>query len=307
MPVAFDKTLAELEKVACDHAGPEAILLVRKALAGRKGILAAKAAKIIARCGWKDLIPDLIASFGRFFENPIKTDPQCWAKTAIVEALAKFEADEPEIYTRGLRHVQMEPIWGGSADSAGPLRAQCAVALAQCRTISDLQVLLHLTDVLADADKTVRMAAANAVASIGRLEGALLLRLRVLSGEQEPEVLETLFSGMLHINRRENIPFVSRFLGADSEIAAEAALALGLTHDPEAFEVLRQKLPSVRDHEAFPAFFRAIALTRLPEAIELLIGMVEQDEIDARYALEALRLIAIPEEARIRLERAVAG
>ena len=56
----------------------------------------------------------------------------------------------------------MEPVWGGREDCAGTLRGQCALALVQCRTMSDLDVLACLTEVLVDPDKTVRAEAARA-------------------------------------------------------------------------------------------------------------------------------------------------
>ena len=34
---------------------------------------------------------------------------------------------------RGLRHIQMEPVWGGQADSAATLRGTCALALIDCQ------------------------------------------------------------------------------------------------------------------------------------------------------------------------------
>src|SRR2546426_5542992 len=35
--------------------------------------------------------------------------------------------------SRGLRHIQMEAVWGGKEDTAGALRGHCALALVSCR------------------------------------------------------------------------------------------------------------------------------------------------------------------------------
>ena len=45
--------------------------------------------------------------------DPVKTDPQCWAKNAIVKALKDLNHDDPAVFLRGIEHVQMEPVWGG--------------------------------------------------------------------------------------------------------------------------------------------------------------------------------------------------
>jgi hypothetical protein len=49
----------------------------------------------------------------------------------------------------------------------------------------------------------------------------------------------------------------------------------------------------------------AIALTRLPEAVEFLLGMIERVEREAPSAIEALSRVASGEELKARLERAV--
>jgi hypothetical protein len=92
-------------------------------LAHRNNFIVAKAADLVRDFRMADLVPDLLLAFDRFFENPVKTDPQCWAKNALSRALAAFEYQEPEIFLRGMRHIQMEPVWGGRSDTAGTLRA----------------------------------------------------------------------------------------------------------------------------------------------------------------------------------------
>lgn len=274
---------------------PELPGLVRKALAGKNNFLAAKAARVAAERQWKELVPELIAAFERFFAAG--SDPQCWAKNAISKALAELECERPQVYLRGLRHVQMEPVWGGQADTAATLRGQCALALVQCSGLSDLDALSFLVEVLVDPDKTVRMEAARAVARLGRHEGALLLRLRALTGDDEPEVMGILFSALLEMDRAQGVEFVSRFLDRDGDVADEAAIALGLTHAAEALRILRGRYEA----DPSPGLLRGIALTRLPEAIDLLIGMVAQGGMTSRAAREALEYAPLPEEAQKRL------
>lgn len=283
---------------------PDLTVLVRKALAGKNNFLAAKAAKVAAEHQWRDLVPDMVKAFDRFFSP--KADPQCWAKNAISKALAELEYfDDPQVYIRGLLHVQMEPVWGGQADTAGALRAHCALALVECRNLSDLDVLEHLTDVLVDADKSVRIEAARAVTRIGRREGALLLRLRALSGDPEPEVLGAIFSALLELGRKEAMQFVSRFLGRDADCAQEAAVALGLTHEPEALRVLVERLQVERAPSVRASLLRGIALTRLPAAMDVLIATISSGCSDARAAIDALTYTTLPHEWRESLAGAV--
>src|SRR5580658_5834311 len=110
---------------------------LRKALKGKNNFIAAKAADLIREFNLPELIPDLLTAFDHFLEDPEKTDPQCWAKNAISRALATLEHQDAEVFLRGMRHIQMEPVWGGRSDTAGTLRATCALALVQCRILSE--------------------------------------------------------------------------------------------------------------------------------------------------------------------------
>jgi len=174
----FDQQLAALEALRDNPDSAASRIALCKALTHQNNYIVANAAKISKQLGMKDLIPDLLAAINRFFLNAEKSDPQCCSKNAIVEALAEFGHDESAVFLRGIRHVQMEPVWGGQEDSAGPLRARCALALVQCRDLSDTDLLSHLIELLADPDRTVRVEAARAVGNVGSAQAALLLRLR---------------------------------------------------------------------------------------------------------------------------------
>ena len=65
----------------------------------------------------------------------LKRDPQCWGKNAVAKALKELEHREAAPYLRGTAHIQMEPVWGGQQDTAGPLRGICLLALPACPDI----------------------------------------------------------------------------------------------------------------------------------------------------------------------------
>jgi hypothetical protein len=305
---AYEQKLASLEALReAGDAGPDTQLALRKALKDRSNYVVAKAAAIVATLGLNQLIPDLLAAYLRFFSDPAKTDPQCWAKDALCKALGDLGHEDSATYLRGLQHVQMEPVWGGHADSAATLRGNCALALVSCRDLNDLDLLTHLTDVLADPEKAVRAEAARAIGRLNRQEGAIVLRLRLLVGDSEPEVLGSCFSALLSMDASQGIPFVARFLDRRDHSAAEAALALGLTHDSQALELLKDRLPRERNPDMRRTLVTAIALTRLGDALEMLVRLVETSARDAGAAVEALAPLRLSEELRARLDKATAA
>jgi len=318
---AFEAQLAALDAL---RQAPEdtRIAPLRKALANRNNFLAAKAADLAREFGLRELTPDLLNAFDHFFENPHKSDPQCWAKNAISRALAAFEHQDADVFLRGMRHIQMEPVWGGQSDAAGTLRATCALALVQCRSLTEAEVLQHLVDLAADSDKTVRAEVMRAIEQMNSSSASLLLRLKALLGDAEPEVLGVCFAGVLRIEGAKAIPWVARFLGSADDKAAEAALAIAGTHSPEGFTVLREQLqhdrhlpshdPRASDLRISDPWFRsvllsAIALTRQDAAHEFLLELVRSESRDAEAALEALVRASPSAEVIARLEKLVAG
>ena len=176
---AFEEQIAALD--ALRHAPEDARLApLQKALCNRNNFVVGKAADLVREFRLEQLIPNLLAAFDRFFDNPEKTDPQCWAKNALSRALAALEHQEPDIFLRGMRHIQMEPVWGGRSDTAGTLRATCALALVQCRSVAEDDLLAHLVDLQADKDKAVRAEIARAIEQVGSPSAALLLRQRAV-------------------------------------------------------------------------------------------------------------------------------
>src|SRR5271157_826742 len=177
---------------------PEAALEpLRKLLAHRNNYVVAKAADLVAKFRLTDLVPELLAAFDRFFKDPIETDPQCWAKNSLARTLAALECQDAAVFLRGMRHTQFEPVWGGRSDTAGGLRANCALALVQCRTLPDADLLAHLIELLSDKDKAVRGEVVRAIEQVCSPAAALLLRLRAVLGAAEPEVLGACYSGIL--------------------------------------------------------------------------------------------------------------
>ena len=66
------------------------VAAVRKALQVRVSLIVAEAAKVVAAHQLTMLIPDLLSAFDRLFESPVKSDPKCFGKLAIVHALTRL-------------------------------------------------------------------------------------------------------------------------------------------------------------------------------------------------------------------------
>ncbi len=310
----FEEQLAALD--ALRQLPPEArIEPLRKALAHRNNFVVAKAADLVRQSELTQLLPDLLTAFERFFSDPIKTDPQCWAKNSLSRTLAAFEHQDPEVFLRGMKHIQPEPSYGGPSDSAGTLRATCALALVQCRRLPEPDLLAHLIELMDDKDKSVRVEVICAIEQVGSTSASLLLRLRALLSphlnskmqEDEPEILGACYSGILRIEGASAIPWVSQFLDSGEDAAAEAALAIAGTHSPQAFETLRERFAKESDPWFCSVLLSAIALTRQDAATEFLLDQVRTESLQAEAAIEAILRSAPSDEITKRLEKLVAG
>ena len=283
----FDYELATLE--ALRDATPEtAEPELAKALNLRNNFLVAKAAALTLHHRLTGLTPSLAASFPRFLENGAKSDPQCWAKNALAKTLAAFEYQEPELFLTGMRHIQLEPVWGGSADTSGTLRGTCALALVQCRELDSHRLLMHLIPLFADKELPVRVDAVRAVVQVGSDSAALLLRLRAELASEEPELLGSCYSGVLALDGPAAIPWAAKFLSPEDDAAAEAAMAIAQTHTLEAFQLLCSTFAKVRDPWFRTAVLSAIALTRQQEATDWLLDLIANEQRHSADAHEAL-------------------
>ena len=303
---SFEEQIAALDRLR--QQAPEACIApLRKALEHRNNFVVGKAADLVRDFQLQPVIPELLIAFERFFENPAKSDPQCWAKNSLSRALAAFEHQDAAVFLRGMRHIQLEPVWGGSSDTAGTLRATCALALVQCRSLLEPDLLAHLVELFADKDKAVRVEAARAIEQVGSPSAALLLRLRAVLGADEPEVLGACYSGILRVEGASAIPWISRFLASSDDPAAEAALAIAGTHSAQGFKILCERFTEESDPWFRSVLLSAIALTRQDAAVEFLLELVRTESLQAEGAIEAILRSTPSDEITKRLEKLVAG
>jgi HEAT repeat protein len=286
---ALEAALEQLAQVRDDPTSPQSIALLRKVLGGRSSHAAARAAQLIGEHGIAALVPDLVAAFERFLVEPVKSDPGCGAKAAIAEALYRINAIEVDVFLRGIHHVQMEPVWGGKADTATELRGTCALALVR---IHHPDYLTELADLLADREAPARRMAAQALAYGENPAAAPLLHLKALLGDEEPQVVSECLLALLKVAPSASLDFVARFLDrGESEIAEAAALALGGSRLPSALPILRQWWERTFDPTLRGTALLAIAMLKQDEALAHLLGMIAT--APAVHARSALRALAI--------------
>ena len=302
---SLEDQLGRLAELRGQPSSPEARAEVAKCLAGKMNLVASKAARLAGEWLAAELTPELVAAFDRFMVKPETTDKRCAAKIEILKALCKLEYSSPSVFRRGLRHVQMEPTWGGSVDTAAEVRALGAMGLAQTDYPEALEEILPL---LLDPQRDARIGALRAIAASGLPGGALLLRLKALSGD-EPEVMGECFAALLRAAPAGSLEFVAKFLDHHEEAVAEAAaLALGDSRLESAFAVLRDASQSLRSHPLRRTLLLAIALLRREHAIDYLLDLVRNgaSQISAD-AVAALAMYENDPNLQARLDHARAS
>lgn len=277
---------------------------LHKRIGDRSNLVVAAAAAIAGENSLVELAKDLESAFDRFLVNPVKNDKLCRAKIAIVQALDTMEHLKPDVFMKVARHVQFEPIWGGTEDSAAPLRSTAVIALARAEGSNSLPVLV---DAMADPASEVRAAAALALGAIGTDSAGLILRFKVRVGDTDPDVLSECLLGLLTVDPRENLPIVSEFLDPSNPPECEAAaLALGKSRLAEALDPLTRCLQRTVSPELRQHILLAVAILRRPAAIDYLIELVASEpEPIAVATLSALRIYKDDPRLRERVMRIV--
>ena len=178
-------------------------------------------------------------------------------------------------FLRGIHHVQMEGSWGPPVDAAAELRGICALGLVRA---GYRDVLLELAALLMDKEPQARQMAVRAVVYADQENGTLMLRMKVLGGDSDPDVISECLSGLMKLTPKKSLDFVAEFLESNDPATAEsAALAIGGSRLPEAFDLLRGKWESHLRPEPRKPLLLAIAMTRQPAAVDFLLERIIDD------------------------------
>ncbi len=255
------------------------------------GLVVAAGAKAAAVHRLEDQAPALLAALDRLYHDPVKHDPQCQGKLAVVAALDDLGCAESAALPRAIAYVQQEPVWGGQVDSAGPLRIRAAQALVR---LGHHGLYRILGDLLVDPLPTVRGAASQLLGAIGGERAALLLRLRLAVGEHADaaDAMADHAAALLACDGAGSVAMVAALLDHDDRaVAGGAALALGGSRLPEALEPLLDGMDRIRDRQLLRLRIDAIGLLRSEAAAMALLTMLSQATGETATAcVRALRL-----------------
>ncbi len=304
---SLENKLAALNELRDDPASPEATKALGKALESKISFLVARAAEIIRDYDLETFTAPLTRAFERFMVDPAKTDKGCRAKIAIAEALQRTgHDDDDDVFLQGVRHIQPEPVYGGSVDTAGQLRGVCAIGLAQ---VHYPEVMIELTRLLADPEPAARGAAARAIGfAATEAAGVPLLRFKVMMGDDDHRVLCECFGALLTLGPDTSLAFVADVLQANDPPVCEAALlALGESQLEGAFDVIEPWWRECREESLRRTALLAVSLLRKERAMQYLLSLVGTEPLDvAKDAIDALAVHKYDERIRQKIEE-IAG
>jgi HEAT repeat protein len=294
--------LARLDEIPTDT--PEGKAEFTKALAAKSNLVIARAARLAGNAHWSDLAPAMESAFDRMIVKGAAIDKGCAAMIAIARALITLEHDAPELYLRGMRYAQMEGSYGPPIDTAAELREVCAMGLANSTWPHKLRDMIPL---LADSEWKVRAGAIRAIAIVGGEPATLLLRLKMITGDKDPEVMSECFAAILDLEGREGVRVVAEAASSGIPEFREAAiLALGASRRPDAVEWLKEKFQTTIDREGRRAILLALSTSRVESALDFLLELMRSGTGSApAQAEEALRIHARDEQLRARMDEAL--
>jgi hypothetical protein len=276
-------------------------------LADASNVVVARAAEGLARHGVLAAMPALREALVRLLRapRPAEADKLCRAKEALVLALDALGNPEGDPYRLGMRHVQMEPVYLRTlADVAPVLRAHCITALARLR---EADVEFDLLPLLFDPEPQPRLAAVRALAYLGGARNEQVLRVLVLRGGLEPELLAACFAGLLAMEPERSLSFVAGYLAGERDYAEQAALALGESRLPAAYAALREAWEANTDLALRGPLLLALALTHHDDAFACLLDIMRDGDVTtALLACDALALYGADSRLRERAEAVVA-
>lgn len=297
--------IAALNELRADPPTESAKEALGKALKDRSCRVVARAAEVIGNSANDELVPAMLQTYRRLLDDPVKKDPGCVGKIAIAEALVKLECHELEFYREGIRYTQYEPVWDGEEDAAVPVRCACAMGMVLCASI--LEALNHFAELLADSQRVARIGAARAISSLGHPEGVPLVKLKLLCGDADAEVIGECCSALLRLAPEDGLPHaVKQLESRDEDVCVQAAIALGESRQPDAFEPLRTCWRREADASVRKIVLAAIGILRSDEADEFLLSLIRgANGRDAADALASLQPFLRSVDLRSKVEAAV--
>jgi hypothetical protein len=285
----IESALARLDELPLHT--PEGKTAFTKALAAKSSLVVAKAARILGSAQWVELSGDLASAFDRMIAKGAAIDKGCAAMIAIARALVQLDYDAPDLFVRGMRHVQMEASWGPAIDTAIELRSVCAMGLANSSFPHKLRELVSL---LVDKEWQARAGGIRALAAIGGQDASLLVRFKMLSGDKDSEVMAECFSAMLVLEASEGVPLVAGFArSGETEVREAAILALGASRRADAVDWLISEFAGTVAIPLRKCILLSLSASRSEAAMSFLLELIRtSSEATSSLARDALSIHA---------------
>lgn len=295
-----DKIELELQRIsAARRSGmsAETAKVLAQGLASPHPIIVQSAAAATLMLDARELTPLLAPAFDRFMGNNAGRDLGCQAKYACLKALNAFEKAEEGLLLTGTHHVQMEPVYGGPVDVAGPLRGESLIGLVNIDSDHSAPEAARL---LADPLWEVRANAARALGGLGVHGSALLLRYKIFSGDEEPEVIAEAYGALMRADPKGSRVFVEqRLMELEDDEAIGAALALATVPSPRTLDLLVRKRNASRALSLRRGLLTPIAILRSDEAFAELLRIITTESAEmAAGAIHACAVCVTSDERR---------
>jgi hypothetical protein len=294
-------------QLKCSNSDPAKVqATITEALNDRHCLMVKEAAEFCEERLIYDLEADLLKAYQRFLNNPVKNDPNCTAKEAIVRTLVALDSQEIDFFIAGLRYHQHEPVWGGTEDTATDLRVSCAMGLVNT---SYPRALIELVTLLYDHNSHARKGAVRAIAFTQPLAAEAVLRSKAIAGDVEPDVIGETLSALLQVSPTESREFIASFLESDRDpmLRQSVALAIGESRLDEALDLLRscwndKPLKEEQDN----CLLLGAVLHRSEKAFAWLLDVVvEGDPSSARFVVEKLAIYRTDKSLKKKMEAAL--
>ena len=280
--------------------------LIRESLEAKHCRSIVLAARLSRKRSPLEFTHELLAAYERLLEDPVKNDPGCEGKTAIVEALESARYDNEDFFLAAITYRQIEPAYGGSVDKAAKLRVHAGFALTE---LNRLQAIGPLVELLVDPENTARAGAARALATCAESSAKHILRLKVHMGDPDPAVLGECCYALLAIAGPTAIPVVAEHFKDESrDVRMEAAFALGNSRLPAALPSLRSRAERVDEWEEAQIVLTSIALLQTKEATEYLFSIIEKPDPSNPFgpeSIKALGSVRDRDSIRLRIQTAL--
>lgn len=284
----IEQQLHALRQLASTESSEALLTGVLSALTHKHYRLVASAAKMCEEHLLYAAEQALLMAFNRLTENAAKKDPKCIAKSAIIRALTVIDCADIPFYLRCLHYQQLEPTWGGSADSALDIRGAAAVGLANT---SYPRAAMELAPLLNDPEFPVRRQVIQAVAVLKPEQAEPLLRLKAAMGDTEAEITSDVLSALIQIAPEACAEFVANFTQSDDpEIQQGALFALGDSTSEVTLQILIDKFENecILLDQRLP-LVRSIALHRHEKGLTWLLTQTREGSVAlATTIIEAL-------------------